>query len=198
MFCWTAWALCIWWEEDDSEDDEEPDSGSITLIMSPDTMPQEERVCPVSTSGSFPFSDRLNSVSALGSERGTHIHTHTKTKHRCVRLHVNQVRLSSVYAPLALWKCEHAWVQLMAAGLLWLDCWVGSGSDRVPPAPSVSSACSFSPSASCCCTRGNSHHTSVQQHMQTTSYVTCLLCYSNFYYKQNPIHAFTDLVLELY
>ena len=51
--------------------------GRITLIKSPETMPAEKRVWPVSESGSRPLSDRENSVSGLGA-KGTKPHTFTE------------------------------------------------------------------------------------------------------------------------
>lgn len=66
VFVWTAPALlrvsgAVWicW-------------GKITVIISPETTPQEESVCPVSTRISFPFRDRLNSTSDLCRNRQTH------------------------------------------------------------------------------------------------------------------------------
>lgn len=49
----------------------EHDWGRMTQIRSPETIPQEARVCPVSVRDSFPFKDRWNSVSGLHKTRRT-------------------------------------------------------------------------------------------------------------------------------
>lgn len=46
------------------------DSGRITQTRSPETMPQDDRVCPVSDRSSEPFRDKLKSVSALSLREG--------------------------------------------------------------------------------------------------------------------------------
>lgn len=112
------------------------DSGRMTLIRSPETMPQDDRVWPASDRSSEPFRDTLNSDSALRDKHKTLFH------------------FTVTWPGMMMWKENYirvlTWVHENTKCSPWYDLWAPSNWDLLPVTPPCWSAGWCEHVASCC------------------------------------------------
>lgn len=110
------------------------DSGRMTQIRSPETMPQDDRVWPASNRSSEPFRDKLNSASALREKHKTLFHFREVKSAAC----------TVIWGGMMMWKKNYirvlTWVHENTKRSPWCDRWAPSNWDLLPVTPPCWSA----------------------------------------------------------